>query len=1228
MEPNNSPLMAGMTRLVATENSLDLEILRMEKELGIRSSKGELQTEAADEERAQIRAASEEKIQKVLDSNQPKPELKGFPGPGALRDSLSVAADMAIDAGKQVVGGAADAVQSLANFGIDMANWADNKIGDGLIIPEDNDLTFAKDLIPESKYPPNKVLRAVSQFAVPYFGATRVANLTSKLGKGIAAISTDLLAFEGDQDRFSNLVQEIPELANPVTAWLSDRDGDSDLEGRVKNAIEGLGLGVMSEGFFKALGVFKRKKVAKEALDQVEKMNAGEPGQFVVPETKPIKVPQDLMNVKPSDVVGIEVRPAVDPPLKKKLDVDPKDLTRSVSEINTGGGYQLNLEKIDADTDVLSVIKNFAEKDKHEIMSRIGPKQTETQLQLLAKQLSVGVDELLAKRPGEAFSAEELYAARVFHASAAENLTELAKKAATGSEADKYAFMQGVQAFKAINLTLTGAKNEAGRALKSLSYKVAGDNPKAAEMITNYIEAFGDKNVVKLARLVSELPAEDISKIVRKSGYQKLFDAALEVRINNLLANPTTHVRNNISNFAANWYQNLEYSVAPLFRPSAQYVDPAQLKNAIERQKVLSKIDTTNMTYGELATYKKDLADANKVVEQAAESGVERGEYTFGQTEEARAIVQESLAAFSGVVDGLRGLKKTIFSGDPEEYKAFFSSPNTDYFSKLEGFQPAVTSDNFGGGPITDILGGIHRMPTKALDWADNYWKAVNYRMEVHRLSASLGMKMGLTGDELKKFVTEYANDPADSIRLMAEKRARVNTFTNPLDTEFGQTINDLIKTDIRGVQPIRFLIPFSRTPINISKFVIDRTPLAWFADSYQKAIAKGGREAQLARTQMALGTTLMATMSGIAYMTGKITGGGSGNRQQNAEQEKLQKKKYSTLIGDTYVPNSSFGEPFASYLNLAGDMAEISHAIGNEIEVRDSQEVGALIAWSLVNSASPDQVVRGFSDIITMIQEGKTPKSMGADMAASTIPFSGFLKPIRGEMDNVKRDTSVAKDDPAPFLQEILNKWKSQIPGLSDELPGVKNMFGEDITLPNAIGPDAISPIYTTKVDKKDVVIPELFRLGYGGPFAKSEPAPGESHLSITMPERELSIGGNKVTLNPHQYARYVELSGGHDLEIKIRPKGSSFTKERYTLKENLAEVIKDDYQNELTPKYRTDKNKRIVLKNTILGYRRAATEQMLQEFPELQGKLKKSVESNKDASMNEESELRLEVP
>ena len=117
---------------------------------------------------------------------------------------------------------------------------------------------------------PGMILEGITQFAVPFSAigagvkaagaAARVGKLGGVTGKTAKALTktrqkltfkgdmavgaaADFVAFDGQEERLSNLLQQFPELQNPVTEYLAASPDDSEALGRAKNAIEGLLLG-------------------------------------------------------------------------------------------------------------------------------------------------------------------------------------------------------------------------------------------------------------------------------------------------------------------------------------------------------------------------------------------------------------------------------------------------------------------------------------------------------------------------------------------------------------------------------------------------------------------------------------------------------------------------------------------------------------------------------------------------------------------------------------------------------------------------------------------------------------------------------------------------------------------------------------------------------------------------------------------------------------------------
>ncbi|QDP60597.1 MAG: hypothetical protein Unbinned767contig1000_22 [Prokaryotic dsDNA virus sp.] len=84
--------------------------------------------------------------------------------------------------------------------------------------------------------------------------------LAAEAGRGATA---EFLAFKGDEGRLSDILQDVPGLE--WTEFLASEEDDSDVVGRVKNVIEGMGLGLAVDG---VLEIFRAVKKAGKAQAQ------------------------------------------------------------------------------------------------------------------------------------------------------------------------------------------------------------------------------------------------------------------------------------------------------------------------------------------------------------------------------------------------------------------------------------------------------------------------------------------------------------------------------------------------------------------------------------------------------------------------------------------------------------------------------------------------------------------------------------------------------------------------------------------------------------------------------------------------------------------------------------------------------------------------------------------------------------------------------------------------
>ena len=117
---------------------------------------------------------------------------------------------------------------------------------------------------------PGMLIEGITQFAVPFGAigvgvkaagaAARAGKLTGVTGKVAKALTkgdkklsfkgdiavgaaADFIAFDAQEQKLSNLIQQYPDLQNPISEYLAADPDDSEVIGRAKNAIEGAILG-------------------------------------------------------------------------------------------------------------------------------------------------------------------------------------------------------------------------------------------------------------------------------------------------------------------------------------------------------------------------------------------------------------------------------------------------------------------------------------------------------------------------------------------------------------------------------------------------------------------------------------------------------------------------------------------------------------------------------------------------------------------------------------------------------------------------------------------------------------------------------------------------------------------------------------------------------------------------------------------------------------------------
>jgi hypothetical protein len=933
------------------------------------------------------------------------------------------------------------------------------------------------------------VIGGVSQFLTGFLPAMRAlkgAGLTTAATPWLAGAFADAAGFDAHEARLSDLIQEYPALQNPVTEYLQSDPTDTEAEGRFKNALEGAALGGLIEPFVKVVKFIRSRGEAKAV--------AAQEGATVTEaiEADP-EIAGQLQTITQTEQEFI--------PFREQMGRNSAqfEFKAGSTAADPEAAANINLNNIETPDDVKTFIDRVAEADAQDINEARRQVITNVELPKLADDLGMTVDDLLARRQGEAFNAEQILAARKILIASGEHLIKLAKKASTGGDMDLAMFRRAMAQHKAIQAQVSGMTAEAGRALQSFNI-VAASSREQERAIKEALEASGGMEVnQKMAQMMSQLddPAQ-VGKFVKDASKATNMDMLYEGWINGLLSSPTTHAVNALSN-----------------------------------------VMVAALTVGE------------RKVASALGQSIPPGEATA----QAKGMVD-------GARDGLRLAWQALKTGEP-----------SDVMQKVEVDQhKAISAENLniGGYPavFANYLGNMVRIPGRLLTTADEFFKAVGYRMELHAQAYRQAFNEGLTDEAAAKRVLEIINDPPENIRMAAVDASRYQTFTNSLSEtrirgigEIGQVGESVRRKKTVGPYA-RVIIPFVRTPTNIMSYTFERTPLALLSKSVREELNAGGARRDLALGKIAAGSMIMAVAADLA-LSGQITGAGPADPKLKNIKRATGWQPYSIKSGDKYYAYNRL-DPVGALIGLSADMSEIM----GQVDEATADQLATAAVLSIVQNMSSKTYMSGVTELLDAIDSSST------DPEANNYKLTRYLQRLAGSMvpasvANIERVMSPEMSATYGYIDRV----KSRIPGYSADLPPRRNIFGEPVVLEGGIGPDIMSPIYTS-TDKKDPVADEIVR----------------QKTSLSMPRRVV----NNVELSPQQYDRYVLLYSGEGLK---GTKGK-------TLKDALKEMFASSQYKRATDG--PEGGKSLMIQSIFTAYRDAAKAQLISEDATLQTQIK----------------------
>ena len=460
-------------------------------------------------------------------------------------------------------------------------------------------------------------------------------------------------------------------------------------------------------------------------------------------------------------------------------------------------------------------------------------------------------------------------------------------------------------------------------------------------------------------------------------------------------------------------------------------------------------------------------------------------------------------------------------------------------------------------------LGKMVTLPSRALMTMDELFKQAAYRGRIFADANELAFQKGLKGVDREEFIQTYLNESftetGAATRGDALLQSRRTTFTEPLEAPAALSLQKLAIDH----PPVRFFIPFVRTPLNILSQTYQHFPVLGTATRRYKAdIAAGGARAAQARGRQVMGTALVSA-AGYLAANGYITGSGpTDSRIRRAWMKNNQPYAFKIVNEDGTVEWISYArlEPLSNILSIAADAVEVMNDEYNEAE--KTPIIQSLIMATMENTVNKT-FTQGLYDLMQLFQgDAREQKAALNNFLASFVP--NVLNQTNG--DDALRETRTLTD-------AVMART-----GLYNRVDPKRNVLGEPIvrTLPK------YDPLGFTKDDVRvvDPVLDEVTRAAINNQSIAGVPA-----RRIKGPNR---IDLSQVPYSETQslYDKWLELTG----EVEIGGK---------TLREKLTEVV-NSRSYKTAPEGilgSTEGTKGSIIRKVVSAYRRKAKA----ELPEL---------------------------
>lgn len=1028
----------------------------------------------------------------------------------------------------------------------------------------------------------NGLVEGVTQFATGMIGVGKLAAPIKGVQKLKAAGKAGRFAYETargaaagaividpHEERLSNLIQEYEVLENPVTEFLAADPDDSAAMGRMKNALEGIGMDLALAGVFAA--TVKAVKLGRSGA-----------GDEAV-----LKALSEADEVATSQPVEIGVDPAVkgaDTTVTTSVEMNQaKSVAQAIPAQSKAPQWDTRVEVTEVDAE--EIIRGFRE--EAEVISKYGSREEAIKAGYKAPQVKIPWQKIGGSDDLKSLTAST---AKVLKG----QMDAIKGGDVLSDQRVQNMVRQSSEMFGDDPMSTMGVLARAGDEARNM----------VANMEASYIisrRLFEDTHQAVLKVRMGMLDEFGGDAAVAQAEIIKRFQAAADMLAtgNSMRAAAGRSMRRLRSDFA----------IKPSDVEAFAKLDPEQLMEAIyktggdvKKMKQVANpgwwrrvVDEASfsLTNSLLWFYPTHVVNTSTNLYMLAARPTEKliGSLAMGKAGGGvrRQAAKEYAYTLNSLGDAWEGMVEAFKRGD-----SILNPHQTEYFEQGS----RINAQQLQWKPVKDIWDlfengykaanyrNIVGLPTRSLGAVDEFVKTLRYRAVVQARAAVEGAESGLSGRPLADYVSSRLDEAFSvegrAIDSAALYDAQVSTFQQEL---LSGTVGAGVRNFRHNVPETAIILPFVKTPINVLRYAWKMTPGLNMAQKEYRQMLSGamGEEARAhAIGQMALGSTFMGIAAGLS-LHGKITGGGPSDPALARQMRGDGWQPYSFVIDNddgskTYVPLGRFdpvGMPFGMVADIV-DM-QVTHPNTKEAE-KGIMAVGVALAKSFSEKTfllNINQFMRALTE-----PEQNLSKFLG-NTAGNMVPGSSAIR------NYVNQD---------PYLRDargFVDNMMKGMPGYSATLPPSRDAFGEPLWRKRSLSTN----------QKMDLVEQEHQRIMLE--TGDGIRAPSASREGVDLRDVTLSDGRNAYDLFQ---------------EYAAKPsKGRS-------LKESLTKVIEaDNYQLLVDGPAAVKGTKLYALSGVVQKYREVAYKRLLKEYPEFRTQImQRKLQVKSELTANKKAESR----